>query len=151
MLYLSPVLPQKLHHKCPIKHKCVVLQVSDMEVRIVNALEKAQKALRKWVVLAPTESVCVQITFNCNRKVEYKHQEHHSHWFQFFSENRIGFCIIIHISTFTLFFLSLLAASPTCIQLACLYLAVTLHRGEKSTEILSLKLLSFNSPFSLVP
>lgn len=52
---------------------------------------------------------------------------------------------------FTLFFLSPFAASPTCIQLACLYLAVTLHRGEKSTEILPLKLLCFISLFSLVP
>lgn len=34
----------------------IYLQVSDMEVRIVNAIKRAQKALRKSVVLTPRES-----------------------------------------------------------------------------------------------
>jgi len=55
--YSSPLLPQILHHKCPAEHKHIVyLQVSPLEVRIANAIVKAQKALRKQVVLTPRES-----------------------------------------------------------------------------------------------
>lgn len=48
MAYSSPVLPQKLHHKSPAKHKCIIyIQVSPVEVSIANAIVKAQEALRK--------------------------------------------------------------------------------------------------------